>query len=109
VKFLVDNQLPISLAKYLRKQGFDCVHVSEANLSEAADASLCRYAVAQERVIISKDEDFFFFAKQPEAKIQLIWVRLGNCRSSELIAALQRFWPEIEASLGTGDRIIEIR
>jgi len=109
VKFLVDNQLPTALSQYLRKRGFDCQHVLEADLGDALDSDICRHAELQERIIISKDEDFFYFAKQREAKIRVIWVRLGNCRTPVLLAAFERSWPNIESCLNAGDRIIEIR
>jgi predicted nuclease of predicted toxin-antitoxin system len=109
VKFVVDNQLPTALAQYLRKRGFDCQHVLEGGLGDALDTDICRHAEVQERIIISKDEDFLYFAKQHEARIKVIWVRLGNCRTSVLLAAFERSWPRIESSLKAGDRIIEIR
>jgi predicted nuclease of predicted toxin-antitoxin system len=109
VKFIVDNQLPAALAQYLHKRGFDCQHVLEAGMGDALDSEICRYAELQERIVISKDEDFFYFAKQLEARIQVIWVRLGNCRTSVLLAAFERSWPRIESCLKAGDRIVEIR
>jgi len=109
VKFLVDNQLPTVLAQSLRKSGFDCQHVLDVGLEDALDSEICRYAELQGRVIISKDEDFFYLAKQREAKITVIWVRLGNCRTAALLAAFERSWPRIESCLQAGDRIIEIR
>jgi len=109
VKFIVDNQLPVSLAQYLRKRGFDCQHVLEVGLGDVLDSEICQYAEVQERIIISKDEDFFYLAKQRAAKIRVIWVRLGNCRTSALLAAFERSWPTVESSLKAGDRIIEIR
>ena len=109
MKFIVDNQLPVSLAQYLRKRGFDCQHVLEAGLGDVLDSEICRYAELQERIIISKDEDFFYLAKQRAARIKVIWVRLGNCRTSALLAAFERSWPTVESSLKAGDRIIEIR
>jgi len=87
VKFLVDNQLPMALAQYLRTRGFDCQHVLEIGLAEASDADICRYATGDERVIISKDQDFLYLTNRPETKIKLIWVRLGNCRTSALLEA----------------------
>ncbi len=87
MKFLVDNQLPMALAQYLRTRGFDCQHVLEIGLAEASDADICRYATGDERVIISKDQDFLYLANRPETKIKLIWVRLGNCRTSALLEA----------------------
>ena len=41
--------------------------------------------------------------------IRLIWVRLGNCRTSFLLAAFDTFWPTIESCFAAGDRIVEIR
>lgn len=109
MKFIVDNQLPVALAEYLRDRGLDCQHVVELGLGDSADSAICRHAELQNRIIISKDEDFFYFAKQRHAKIKFIWVRLGNCRTTTLLAAFSRSWPRIESCLKAGDRIIEIR
>ena len=109
MKFLVDNQLPAVLAQYLRKRGFDCLHVLEAGLGDALDSEICKHAELEGRIIITKDEDFFYLAKQRDAEIKVIWVRLGNCRTPALLAAFERSWPNIESCLKTGDRIIEIR
>jgi predicted nuclease of predicted toxin-antitoxin system len=72
VKFLVDNQLPAALAVYLRKKGMDSEHVLDAGLGEATDAELCRYATANERIIVTKDEDFLYLASEPKATFQLL-------------------------------------
>ena len=85
------------------------VNVLEADLADALDNDICRYAEVEERIIISKDEDFFYFAKQRGAKIRVIWVRLGNCRTQALLAAFERSWQNVESCLKAGDRIIEIR
>jgi hypothetical protein len=31
----------------------------------------------------------------------LVWVRIGNCRTQELLAAMERLWPRIEKQLKT--------
>ncbi len=109
MRFLVDNQLPAALAVYLSQKGLDCEHVLNVGLGEAPDAEICRYAAAQDRIIISKDEDFFYLASQAEKQIRLLWVRLGNCRTEALLQAFDQVWPRLEASLKAGERIIEIR
>ena len=109
MKFLVDNQLPKALAEHLRARGHDCQHVLEAGLADAPDISLCRFTEAQDRILISKDEDFVFLSNQPKSKIKLVWVRLGNCRTPTLLAAFDRFWPTIESCFAAGDRIVELR
>ena len=94
MKFLVDNQLPATLAEYLRQRG---------------DREICRYAETEDRVVISKDEDFFYLAKQRAARIRVVWVRMGNCRTAVLLAAFERSWNRIEACLEAGDLVIEVR
>lgn len=109
MKFLVDNQLPLALSEYLRDRAHDCIHVLDIGLGTASDKDVCLYAEAEERIIITKDEDFFYFANQPQTKIKVIWVRLGNCRNAALLQAFEHHLPAIEFCLAAGDPIVEIR
>ncbi len=109
MKFLVDNQLPAALVQFLRKHGVECEHVLDAGLAEASDAAISRYAVAQDLIIVSKDEDFFYLASQPDTRIRLLWVRLGNCRKAALLRAVEGHWPRIEECFRSGDRVVELR
>jgi predicted nuclease of predicted toxin-antitoxin system len=79
------------------------------NLSGATDAAIWDYASRNDCVVISKDEDFLYMANVPSSKARLIWVRIGNCRTKALLAAVERLWPKIEAGLKAGDRVIELR
>ena len=108
MKFLIDNQLPVALSRFLMSLGGDCVHVIEAGLTEASDAEIWRYALENERIVISKDEDFLYLASKEGAGAGFVWVRLGNCRTAALLAEFERLWPRIQASLGAGERIIEL-
>ena len=109
MKFLIDNQLPIALSRFLASRGCDCQHVEDAGLGKASDTEIWRYANENELVVISKDEDFFYLASGEETKARLVWVRFGNCRTSVLLAAVERLWPRVEQSLKAGDRVIELR
>ena len=109
MKFLVDNQLPASLARFLVSRGVDCQHVLDIGLADASDAEIWKHAVRNDCVVISKDEDFLYLANAPSAKARLIWIRLGNCRTRVLIDAIELLWPRIEASLKAGERVIEVR
>jgi len=108
VKFLVDNQLPMALSRWIASRGYDRLHVSELGLAEARDAEVWKLACNQERVVISKDEDFLYLARQGE-KACFIWVRMGNCRTAVLLRQFEHLWPGIEATLDAGERIIELR
>ena len=109
MKFLVDNQLPAALARFLASRGVDCQHVLDLKLGEASDAEIWAHASRNDYVVISKDEDFLYLANVPAAKARLVWIRFGNCRTKALLAAIDRLWPKIEAGLKAGDRILELR
>ncbi|HEV3039284.1 MAG TPA: DUF5615 family PIN-like protein [Candidatus Angelobacter sp.] len=72
---------------------------------------ILRFADAEvhQRIIVSKDEDFLYLASHSKINFTLIWVQLGNCRTTALLAAFDRLWASIESCLNVGDRIIEIR
>ncbi|MGC9973191.1 MAG: DUF5615 family PIN-like protein [Bryobacteraceae bacterium] len=109
MRFLVDNQLPVALARFLGSRGVSCQHVLDLCLAQASDSEIWRYAAQHRLILISKDEDFFHLAGQPSATVQFVWVRLGNCRKQELLAAIERVWPRVHACLEAGDRTVEVR
>lgn len=109
MKFLVDNQLPLALAAHLRDCGHDCQHVLDLNLHESTDLELWNQCLIDDRVLISKDEDFIFLANRIGDKGRLVWVRLGNCRNVALLAAFNRVRDAIVAALASGQRIVEVR
>ena len=109
MKFLVDNQLPAALARFLASRGVECQHVLDLNLGGATDAAIWEHASRNDCVVISKDEDFLYLANASSAKARFVWIRFANCRTKALLAAVERLWPKIEAGLKAGDRIIELR
>ena len=108
MRFLVDNQLPLALARFLAARGCDCDYMMDVGLGSASDSMIWQYARQNELVGISKDEDFLFLATRPEDKARLVWVRLGNCRNYVLLATFERSWPR-KALLKARDRAIELR
>lgn len=109
MKFLIDNQLPATLAKYLSARGHDALHVLDVGLASADDGEICRHAAKHSLVIVTKDEDFSRQAILPGVAIQVVWVRIGNCRKAALLAAFESLLPSIVTALEAGDRLVEIR
>jgi len=109
VKFLVDNQLPSTLAKWLVSHGHEALHVLDVGLSEAKDKEICVYARENGLVLITKDEDFSRTATFSSNEVSVVWVRLGNCRTKTLLKAFDSLLPQILAALESGSRLIEIR
>lgn len=60
------------------------MHVREVGLKEASDEAVWHYAAKQGFAIVTKDADFhqrsFLFGHPPK----VIWIRRGNCSTSEI-------------------------
>jgi predicted nuclease of predicted toxin-antitoxin system len=58
---------------------------------------------------LKRSGHIIYLASRAENAARLLWVRLGNCRTSALIEAFDRLWPRIEQALLSGERVVEIR
>ncbi|NJL20803.1 MAG: DUF5615 family PIN-like protein [Leptolyngbyaceae cyanobacterium SM1_3_5] len=85
MKFLVDAQLPIRLARFLEAAGYDTVHTRKLpQKNTTSDATINAISIQQERIVITKDADFvqsFLLQQQP---YKLLLVATGNIKNSEL-------------------------
>ena len=107
---LVDNQLPLALARYLGANGWECTHVQDVGLEAAEDRRIWQYAKERGLTIITKDEDFQALAnRQCSIPPQVVWVRLGNCRKAVLMEAFSKILPALRDMLDAGDAVVEIR
>lgn len=108
MKFLVDVQLPRKLAFWLQDRGYDTIHTLGHNLGQVDDRTLWEMADKENRIMISKDEDFFILAMRPKDRGSLLWLRMGNCRTTDLITKLDQHWSEIQKAFKEGQRIVEV-
>ncbi len=110
MNLLVDNQLPIALARYLSANGWTCAHVQDVDLAMSDDRAIWQYAKERNLTIITKDEDFQALVnRQGSIPPQVVWVRLGNCRKATLLEAFARVLPALRETLAQGEPVIEIR
>ncbi|GHT81894.1 hypothetical protein FACS189467_6660 [Bacteroidia bacterium] len=88
-RFLVDTQLPLSLVRFFEQRGFNATHVINYPAKEfTPDSEVIAIAVAEDRIIVSKDRDFFdhFLIKGYPPAILLLQV--GNIRNQDLFQLL---------------------
>ena len=108
MRFLVDNQLPPSLARWLRDRGHEAEHVFESGLHLLDDRALWARALTDARIVVSKDEDFLYLSSQPNYAGRFLWVRLGNCRNDALLTAFARSFDTIVAAFDSGQTVVEL-
>lgn len=109
MNFLVDNQLPAALARFLSAAGHPAQHVLDVTLNEADDRPIWDYAKTHSLIVISKDEDFVHLVQRPGEAGRLLWVRIGNCRNESLLTAFESALAKIEQSFAAGQRLVELR
>jgi predicted nuclease of predicted toxin-antitoxin system len=84
MKLLFDENLSHRLVRMLADLFPDSVHVREVGLEAADDPVVWDYAKNNDLMIVSKDSDLhqrsFVFGHPPK----IIWVRLGNCSTSDV-------------------------
>lgn len=90
MKLLFDQNLSPRLLTSLGDVYQDSSHVRLTGLRDADDDAVWNYARENGFVIVSKDSDFrqrsFLYGFPPK----VIWVRLGNCRTSEIEKLLRQ-------------------
>ena len=106
MKFVVDQQLPATLASWFAARGFEAVHVRDLGMRDAADRTIWRYAVENTAIVVTKDEDFAARRSQIEGP-QILWLRLGNATNRALQAHLEAVWPDVMRWLEAGEPIVE--
>jgi predicted nuclease of predicted toxin-antitoxin system len=106
VRFLIDAQLPPSLAAILIAHGHDAVHLFDVAPINVGDVAVWELATRDGRVIVTKDEDFATRSKLGKAGPQVLWLRVGNCSKSELRAWLEPLLPSVVQALEQGDRLV---
>ena len=108
MRFLVDTQLPASLARWLRDKGHQAEHVLDVNLAQSKDTAIWRYAEQNGAVIVTKDEDFAELVRCGCPGPAVAWLRLGNSSTRNLLAWLDPLLPLVVRKVQEGERLIEL-
>ncbi len=109
MKFLVDQQLPPALVEWLRGRGHEAEHVRNVGLRDAEDPDIWRYAVGAGAAVLTKDEDFASRRSHSASGPQIVWLRIGNSTTPQLLGWLGTSWSSIESALKNGRAVIEVR
>ncbi len=116
VRFLLDNNLPRSLAAALVDIGPATRHVADLGMSDATDREIVAFARAGADVIVTHDLDFgHLLAFSGEASPSVIILRVSDLSTGEIAARIRTSWADIAGPLAQGaiviveDRALRIR
>ena len=102
MKFIVDAHLPPALAAALGAAGHDAVHTRDLPAqNQTRDGAINDLSLSEQRVVITKDTDFFYSHILQGRPWKLLLVRTGNIGTRELRALFERNLPTVLAALQT--------
>lgn len=109
MRFLVDAQLPPALSHLLARHGHEAQHVIDIGPADATDHTLWRFALENDAVLVTKDEDFSTLALLEPVAPVVVWIRVGNTRRQALLGWFEPLIDRIVALVDSGERFIELR
>lgn len=102
MKFLVDAHLPRRLCALLAEHGHDATHTLDLRTGNATkDRIINQLSFEEQRIVISKDTDFFYSHLLQGRPWKLLLVRTGNISARDLRSLFERNLPAIEAAFQT--------
>lgn len=107
MRFLIDAQLPPSLAALLQARGHEARHCYALLAPDAKDREIWQAALEGAFVLITKDEDFAEWSRLRVPAPPVVWLRVGNLRSAALHVRIESLLPDLLRRLQAGDSLIE--
>lgn len=74
--FLVDHDVYLVTAQFLRRKGHDVIRVAEIGKAKATDAELLRIAQETDRIFITRDRDFGALVFVQKIAVGVIYLRV---------------------------------
>jgi predicted nuclease of predicted toxin-antitoxin system len=108
MRFVVDDQLPIALARWLASRGCEAFHLFDLGLTGAKDRLIWETLRNDRAVMVTKDADFINLQRQMPGP-SIIWLTLGNCSKASLHHVMEKSWPELVTALEAGETLVEVR
>lgn len=84
MKLLLDANISRTLVSRLDNLFPDSTHVALESMERATDQEIWEFALANDYVIVSKDEDFHQRALVEGPPPKVVWIRLGNCSTADV-------------------------
>ena len=93
---LFDENLASRLVAELADLYPGCIHVGDRDLASSSDRAIWQHARDHGFIIVTKDEDFQGLSVLYGAPPKVIWIRLENCSTADIVRLLSERRSEID-------------
>jgi len=100
MRFLVDAHLPPGLCAVFQAAGHDAIHTCQlAAQNRTPDQVINQISLREQRVVVSKDSDFYHSHLLHGKPWKLLLVRVGNLRTRQLKELFRMHLPAVVSAL----------
>jgi predicted nuclease of predicted toxin-antitoxin system len=105
-RMVPDQGVPRDAATRLRDLGYECTHVGEIGMHEAADDEILALALARQAIVVTLDADFHaILAVSGASGPSVIRLRIQGLRAPAVVELVQRVLTGFGADLKRGSLI----
>ncbi len=97
MRLLFDQNLSCHLRILLSDLYPGSLRVREIGLADAPDTVIWAYAIEHGLVVVTKDVDYYDLSSARGHPPKVVWIRLGNCPTSEVVRLLRERHGELRA------------
>jgi predicted nuclease of predicted toxin-antitoxin system len=98
IRFHMDEQVDRAIAEALRRRGINLTTTPEAGLLGAVDEEQLAFAISQQRVIFTRDDDFLAFHQRGVEHYGLVYCHQNSRSIGEIVRGLILIWEVLEPS-----------
>ena len=99
IKFHLDENVDGAIAKGLRRRNIDVTTTKKANLIGASDEQQAVYALNQNRVIFTHDDDFLRLSNRGIKHAGIIYCRQGIRSKGNIVRSLEHIYKSLTPEL----------
>ena len=98
IRFHMDEQVDRAIAEALRRRGINLTTTPEAGLLGAVDEEQLAFAISQQRVIFTRDDDFLAFHQRGVEHYGLVYCHQNSRSIGDIVRGLILIWEVLEPS-----------
>ncbi len=96
IRFHLDENVSNAVAEGLGRRGINVTTTPEVELMGATDEAQIAFALAQQRIIFTQDDDFLRLHQAKVAHPGIVYCHQGSRSIGEIIKALALIWEWVE-------------
>ena len=98
IRLHLDEQVDRAIAQALKRRGIDVTTTPEAGLLGAGDEEQLAFAISQERVIFTHDDDFLTIHQRGLDHYGIVYCHQHSRSIGEIVRGLILIWEVLEVS-----------